>query len=157
EFPPMIGAHQPLGRALLGIANRIAGMDAYVAQRMELPFAVPGHDDRPRSGVEPEKIPGPRKPRVMIGGNKRPQEDPLPLGGKDFGIAEEGRIGRELVGSTELFSESGDAGRKVHGRVRCDGSVPPAIRQRPHQIEPAPAIPSKAFYAMLGKLSSPPP
>src|SRR5262249_32706188 len=132
---------------LLGIANRVAGMDAHIAQGVKPALAVAGHDDRSRRGVEAKEIPRQGEPRLMIGGEKRPQEDPLPLGGKDVRIAEEGRIGRDLAGSTELFSESGDADRKIHRRVRCDRSGPPADRQRPGQIEPAPAIPSKAFYA----------
>ena len=103
-------------RAFLRIANRITGMDANVAQRMKAAPTLAGHDHRARGGIAPEEMGIGGEARFVINGHQGPRKNSLPFGGEHIRVTKQGRIGRNIGCSAELFSEGGNTGRKVHRR-----------------------------------------
>jgi len=105
ELPPVIRAHQPLGRTLLRLAHRVAGVNAHIAQRVEAAPGLSGHEDGAPGGIaaKPTAILG--KARLVVERHHRPLKDPLTLGGKYLGVGKQRRIGHDFAVSAELFSE----------------------------------------------------
>src|SRR6516162_2499302 len=110
----MVRAHQPLSGTVLGVTNRVAGMNADIAQRMQVTPAVTSHDDRAAVGVEPEVAAILGQSRHVVCRYPGSGKNALALGGKDAGFAEQSGIGHDLARAVELFAESGDAGWKIH-------------------------------------------
>jgi hypothetical protein len=89
-------------------------MDADVAQRMKATTTLAGHDHRARGGIAPEKIGIRGEARLVINGYQGPRKNSLPLGGEHIRVAKQGRIGRNIGSSAELFTEGDNTGRKIH-------------------------------------------
>jgi hypothetical protein len=114
----VIRADQAFGGALFGVADRVAGVNADIAQRMQAAVAIAGYDHRAGGGIEPKIAAVLVEPCRVIYGHPRSGKDPFALGGEDIGFVKQGRIGHNVARSAQLLAESGDAGRKIHRGVR---------------------------------------
>src|SRR5215813_6129234 len=106
----MVRTHQALGRALLGVAHRVAGMDTDIAEPVQATVAVAGYDNRTAVGVKPEVTAILAEPGHMVCGHPWPGKDPFPFGSEDRTFLEQIGIRYNLAVLAELFAESGDAG-----------------------------------------------
>ncbi len=92
----MVPANDPLARPLFGVADRVAGMQAHVAQRIEGAVGSPGQQDRATGAIEPDVPASFGEARDMVDRDRGADEDPLTLGGEHLRAVKQLGVGKEL-------------------------------------------------------------